>query len=78
MEAKHPEKWAANMAQWVRTALTDVYHAMGQAEMGHKPTLANRMKALAGELEATEKLLQAKHNVPPATGVGRKRKRKAS
>jgi len=70
-------KWATNMAQWIRTAMTDVYHAMGQAEIGHKPTLGQAMKAVAAELEQQEKKLQLKFHVPPATGVGRRRKRKA-
>jgi len=75
-DAKAPE-WACNMAQWIRTALTDVYHAMGQAEMGSKPTLAKAMKQVAAELEAQEKKLMLKFKVPPKTGVGRKRKSKA-
>lgn len=69
------EQWACNLAQWVRTALTDVYHGMGQAEIGNKPTLAKEMKSIASELETMEKKLQMKYHVPPATGVGRKMKR---
>ena len=70
------EQWAGNLAQWVRTALTDVYHGMGQAELGNKPTLAREMKTIAAQLETMEKKLQTKYHVSPATGVGRKMKRK--
>jgi hypothetical protein len=69
-------KWACNAAQWLRTALTDVYHAMGQAEVGSNEQLARKYKAIARALELQEKALQVKHGVPPATGVGKKRKRK--
>jgi len=75
-EGKVAEKWASNAAQWIRTALTNVYHAMGQAEIGHKPSMVEEMKMLAATLEAQEKKLQLKYNVPPATGVGRARKTK--
>ena len=75
-EGKVAEKWASNAAQWIRTALTNVYHAMGQFEIGKKPKMAREMRALATKLEEREKKLQLKHNVPPATGVGRARKTK--
>ena len=67
--------WALNSAQWIRTALTDIMHAIGQAEAGGKSSLVQKYKALAKELVAQESHLMQKYGVPPATGVGR-RKRK--
>lgn len=69
------EKWALNAAQWLRTALTDVFHAMGQAERGSKASLVRRYKAIARALEIQEKNLQVRFNVPPPTGVGRRIRR---
>jgi len=68
--------WACNAAQWLRTALTDVYHAMGQAEKGSNAELARKYKAIARALEKQEKTLQVKYAVPPATGVGKRIRRK--
>ena len=69
-------KWAANSAQWIRTALTDLYHAAAQAEKGRKPTLVKRYRSIVTELEAQDKYLQMHYSVPPATGIGKKRERK--
>jgi hypothetical protein len=68
-------QWACNAAQWLRTALTDVYHAMGQAEVGSNAELARKYKAIASALEKQEKALQLKYGVPPATGVGKRMRR---
>ena len=68
--------WALNSAQWIRTALTDLMHAVGQAELGRKPALVKKYKALATALVKQEAALMRDYGVPPATGVGRK-KRKA-
>lgn len=76
-EEKTAEKWASNAAQWIRTALTNVYHAMGQFELGKRPKMAREMRVLAAKLEEREKKLQLRHNVSPATGVGRARKKKS-
>lgn len=67
--------WALNSAQWIRTALTDIMHAIGQAELGRKPSLVRKYKALANALVKQENALMRDYGVPPATGVGR-RKRK--
>ena len=70
------EQWAGNLAQWVRTASTDLYRGIGEAEIGHKPTMAKQLKEMIVELEAMEKKLELKYQVPSRTGQGRKRKRK--
>jgi len=69
-------EWACNAAQWIRTALTDIRHAVGQAEIGRKRDLADEYDKVARRLEALNKYLEEKHGVPPPTGVGR-RKRKS-
>lgn len=74
-EAKAVEKWAANAVQWVRTARTNLYHAMGQFEIGKRPKMAREMRALIAKLEEREQKLLARHNVSPVTGVGKKFKR---
>jgi len=74
--AKAVEKWAANAVQWVRTARTNLYHAMGQFEIGKKPKQAREMRALIAKLEEREQKLLARHNVAPVTGVGKGLKRR--
>lgn len=69
-------KWALNSAQWIRTALTDIYHAVAQAEKGRRPKLVREYKAIIAELEAQDQYLQMHYSVPPPTGIGRKRERK--
>lgn len=64
--------WALNAAQWVRTALTDVYHAVGQAEAGSNASLVRKYRALAKALLKQEELLMKQYGVPPATGVGKR------
>lgn len=75
-DAKTVEKWAANAVQWVRTARTNLYHAMGQFEIGGRPKMAREMRALAAQLEERERKLEERHNVSPVTGVGKAIKRR--
>ncbi len=71
MAGKAPE-WALNSAQWIRTALTDVYHAIGQAEEGKNARLVARYKLISRALSKQEKVLREKYGVPAMTGKGRK------
>lgn len=68
-------KWAANSAQWIRTALTDVMHAVGTAEEGRNSALVAKYKELARQLQEQELYLIATFGVRPATGVGSRRKK---
>jgi len=71
-------KWALNSAQWIRTALTDMMSAVGQAELGKNAQLVKKYKALAKALVRQEAKLMRDYGVPPATGKGRKRRKKTS
>lgn len=68
-------EWAVNSAQWIRTALTDLKHAIEQAGLGDK-TLVHEYARIVLELEKQNALLETKYGVPPPTGVGRRKRDK--
>ena len=69
-------EWSCNAAQWIRTALTDMRHAIEQAEMGRNQELADEYAKLAQILVAQNALLEQRYGVPPPTGVGRRKRDK--
>jgi hypothetical protein len=52
--------------------------AVGQAELGKNTQLVKKYKALAKALVRQEAKLMRDYGVPPATGKGRKRRKKTS
>lgn len=73
--AKATSEWANNAAQWIRTALTDLRHAVGQAEIGRKRELVESYERLCRSLEQQNSILEQKYGVAPPTGKGRRNKR---
>lgn len=68
-------KWACNSAQWIRTALTDIRHAVEQAAAAHEQELVREYDKVAHRLEDLNAYLEREYGVPPPTGVGRRQKR---
>jgi hypothetical protein len=69
--------WSCNAAQWIRTALTDLTHAVEQAR-GNSQELVADYARLVVELEKQSTLLEQKYGVPPPTGVGRRKRKSAA
>jgi hypothetical protein len=65
-------EWAMNAGQWIRTALTDMRHAVGQAERGRQRELADEYDRVCRRLERLNAYLEEKYGVPPPTGVGKR------
>lgn len=66
--AKVAPKWAKNARQWLKTAETDAFHAVGQSELGKDEELTERYIRLAHGLSRMVRQIEKKYGIKSSRG----------